>query len=190
MKIKSLAQRLLSLSLSLSLVFSLCTGSVAYAADSTSFNPVSVQASAQSGGVPVGTIVAWPVAGNPANAESWLECNGQSTNGYPELAAVVGTKVPDLRGKFLRGLGGNSAGLGTTQGDAIRNITGSLAGAIRSNYSTSSGAFAHTTTGNYAPDYDRDPVGTLTFDASRQVPTANENRPINTAVRYLIRARP
>ncbi len=30
----------------------------------------------------------------------------------------------------------------------------------------------------------------LNFDASRVVPTANENRLVNQAVRYLIRARP
>ncbi|MBD8985735.1 MAG: hypothetical protein EGR02_00210 [Clostridiales bacterium] len=28
------------------------------------------------------------------------------------------------------------------------------------------------------------------FDASRVVPTAKENRPVNVAVRYLVRARP
>lgn len=177
------------LCLALALTF-MTTGTAAYSADAASFEPLDVNVSAQSGGVPVGMVVAWPVAVNPADAASWLECNGQSTAGYPELAAVVGGTVPDLRGRFLRGLGGSSAGLGVAQGDAIRNITGSLAGAIRSNYSTSSGVFRHTTTGNYAPDYDTDPVGTLTFDASRMVPTANENRPVNVAVRYLIRARP
>jgi hypothetical protein len=30
----------------------------------------------------------------------------------------------------------------------------------------------------------------LSFDASRVVPTSTENRPVNTAVRYLIRALP
>jgi len=30
----------------------------------------------------------------------------------------------------------------------------------------------------------------LEFDSSRVVPTANENRPVNVAVRYLIRTRP
>ncbi len=31
---------------------------------------------------------------------------------YPELFALIGTKVPDFRGLFLRGVGGNSAGWG------------------------------------------------------------------------------
>ena len=31
---------------------------------------------------------------------------------------------------------------------------------------------------------------TTMFDLSRVVPTGNENRPVNMAVRYLVRARP
>ena len=42
---------------------------------------------------------------------------------YPELAALVGATVPDYRGYFLRGVGGNSASLGERQGDAIRHPT-------------------------------------------------------------------
>jgi hypothetical protein len=42
----------------------------------------------------------------------------------------MGATVPDLRGRFLRGLGGNSAGLGVNQGDAIRNMTGEARGAL------------------------------------------------------------
>ncbi len=42
-----------------------------------------------SGGVPVGTIVAWPVATNPDDWDKWLECNGQSITrtAYPEIHA-------------------------------------------------------------------------------------------------------
>ena len=136
--------------------------------------------------------MAWPVAGNPADAASWLECNGQSTTGYPELAAVVGATVPDLRGRFLRGFGGNSAALGVAQGDAIRNMTGQGGLTIQNGYAGPiTGVFksdsryydATSATGTNWPG-----VG-IAFDASRQVPTANENRPANIAVRYLIRAR-
>ena len=42
---------------------------------------------------------------------------------YPELAALVGATVPDYRGYFLRGVGGNSASLGEKQGDAIKHPT-------------------------------------------------------------------
>ena len=112
---------------------------------------------------------------------------------YPELFAVLGGNVPDLRGLFLRGHGGNSAALGIQQSDAIRNITGTLAnvqesqqrsayatGAFRLTTSMTQGHPYYTVNGSYGCD----------FDASRVVPTANENRPVNQAVRYLVRARP
>ena len=71
---------------------SLCLSAPAPAADSTSFNPTQVQVRAEApSGVPIGTIVAWPVAQNPADWHKWLECNGQTINPqvYPELAALV-----------------------------------------------------------------------------------------------------
>ncbi len=189
----------------LSLFFAMGAGSMAYGTDAISFNPVpvSIKASAGGGGVPVGTIVAWPVATNPSDADSWLECNGQPTSGYPELAAVVGANVPDLQGKFLRGLGGNSAALGVAQGDAIRNITGELYsnGSVNVNFLTDGdlteleqrGALYYSrqrTSYGIANNILTNYVSGFAFDASRIVPTANENRPVNMAVRYLIRARP
>jgi len=70
-----------------------------------------------SGGNPVGTIIAWPVAQNPEDMENWLECNGQAVNQatFPELYSIIGAHVPDLRGQFLRGLGGNSGSLGAVR---------------------------------------------------------------------------
>ena len=102
-------------------------------ADSTTFNPTTVAVIAKgTSSIPVGTIISWPVAQNPADWQNsdgsynWLECNGQSISKtvYPELFALMGGQVPDLRGLFLRGHGGNSAALGEPQGDAIRNVTG------------------------------------------------------------------
>ena len=70
-------------------------------------------------------IVAWTLVTDPS--DSYLECNGQSVDNskYPKLYALM-HNVPDYRGVFLRGLGGNSATLGELQGDAIRNITGTI----------------------------------------------------------------
>lgn len=117
----------------------------------------------------------------------------KALDAYPELFAVVGSQVPNLRGLFLRGQGGNSAALDVQQSDAIRNIVGSsptMTGGGR--YDQTSGAIsAHVwywqsanTLGGSGMTYG------LNFDASRVVPTANENRLVNQAVRYLIRARP
>ena len=109
---------------------------------------------------------------------------------YPELSALVGPHVPDLRGLFLRGEGGNSAALGVLQGDAIRNISGSFSTAYLYDYDSGSGAFYNkggALRANTGYPWGGQAYG---FDASRVVPTAQENRPVNVAVRYLVRARP
>lgn len=49
---------------------------------------------------PVGTIVAYPGASAPTG---WLLCNGTSTSGYSELAALVGATTPDLQGRVPMG---------------------------------------------------------------------------------------
>ena len=91
--------------------------------------------------------------------------------------------MPDLRGLFLRGHGGNSDALGVRQGDAIRNIIGSFT----ETYTGISGVFYRITGGDIKAGSEGELIG---FDVSRQVPTANEDRPANQAVRYLIRAFP
>lgn len=168
---------------------------------------VAISVSVLSSGVPVGTIIAWPSSTLPGgdDAGKWLECNGQSTEGYPELAAIVGSSVPDYRGVFLRGLGNQSstdsygtinhqsAGLGILQGDAIRNITGAWSGStygIQTSTAYLSGAFGQKDTGTST--YVGGGAGaanTFDFNASRVVPTDIENRPVNKAVYYLIRAK-
>lgn len=151
--------------------------------------------------MPIGSIIVWAFSTLPGGGDEgkWLECNGQSTDGYPELAAIAGATVPDYRGCFLRGLGGNSAELGVAQGDAIRNITGTT---VSHKYATwaspficpPDGAFSHKMmAGSDYTVVTGDPKGTQNlasyFDASKVVPTANENRPINKAVVYLIKAK-
>jgi microcystin-dependent protein len=54
--------------------------------------------------LPTGSIVMYASATPPSG---WILCNGQSTTGYPALAAVVGANVPDLRDRFVIG---NSTG--------------------------------------------------------------------------------
>ena len=148
--------------------------------------------------IPVGMIIAWASAKNPDDG-TWLECNGQSCAAYPKLVAVLGrSTVPDYRGVFLRAYGSRtsshygtvthqSGSLGELQGDAIRNITGNIT-SIYGRQNVSDGAFQRTNAYENI-DYDRGAnMAHYSFDASRVVPTATENRPINIAVKYLIKA--
>ena len=136
--------------------------------------------------------MAWPLAINPS--DNYLECNGQAIDSkkYPKLYKLM-KNVPDYRGIFLRGLGGNSAKLGELQGDAIRNIEGEFNTEVVANiYKYATGAFLigqdiALGDGSWSKGFGE--THRLIFDASRVVPTANENRPINKAVRYFIKAK-
>lgn len=57
--------------------------------------------------LPPGMILAYAGQNPPPG---WLPCDGRSTAGFPQLAAVVGPNVPDLRGYFIRGAGTNADG--------------------------------------------------------------------------------
>ena len=135
-------------------------------------------------------VVAWTLVSNPS--DNYLECNGQAVDRskYPKLYALI-HNTPDYRGVFLRGLGSNSAALGVLQGDAIRNITGYF-GRVDDNMGDFTGGAFYL---KRYPGWDWDSFKkdtnsqVLYFDASRIVPTASENRPINKAVRYFIKAK-
>lgn len=140
----------------------------------------------------------------------WLKANGAavSRTTYAALFAAIGTtfgagdgrttfNLPDLRGEFIRGLddGRNidrGRRLGTAQGDAIRNITGKLDGSamgsgnqVLEGKMIASGAIGTT---YQQRQWSGDQGGwgeqsvSFDFDASRVVPTANENRPRNVAL--------
>ncbi|MFQ6246952.1 phage tail protein [Yersinia enterocolitica] len=147
--------------------------------------------------LPVGIPQPWPLATPPAG---WFACNGQEFDKTqcPQLAVAYPSGVlPDLRGVFIRGWdnGRNLDGgreLLSFQGDAIRNITGffvqRLAGG--SYWTDYGGAFYHEGNdfGHHANNSGGNGATTKRFDASRVVPTANENRPVNMAFNYIVRA--
>ncbi|EPA3509110.1 phage tail protein [Escherichia coli] len=161
--------------------------------------------------LPVGVPVPWPSATPPTG---WLKCNGAafSSEKYPNLAKVYPTlKLPDLRGEFIRGWDdGRGMDAGRTilsaQGDAIRNIYGEFKTVNTENYSIweSVGSFKGAvvplspSTNNSYFSLIRSMVTERTdgavypkvigLDASRIVPTANENRPRNIAFNYIVRA--
>lgn len=140
----------------------------------------------------------------------WLKCNGQAFEKslYPVLASRYPSGVlPDLRGEFVRGWDdGRGVDVGralmSAQGDAIRNIVGSLfygydADVPVLNTNSSSGALYYEMSTKM-----RDTESLLTLgvdaaannwypaklDASRVVPTASENRPRNIVFNYIVRA--
>ena len=150
--------------------------------------------------IPTGGMIMLPFSTIPTG---FLLCNGQavSRTTYPALFSMIGTtygsgdgintfNLPDMRGVFPRGLGGNSAGLGIVQGDAIRNITGSAHpfDDLTQAYASFNGAFGYTVeSGNCAGSRNWESATRINFDASRVVPTANENRPVNMAFNFIIK---
>ena len=160
-------------------------------------------------GLPIGAYLSYP--SQKTIPAGFLIADGRSLkkSEYPELFNVLGYiyggsgenfNLPNFAdGKFMRGIGGNAAALGQAQQDAIRNITGEI--------NTSSEAYEYNNpsffeNGNYlakgvfskiARENSRRPTlnangksETWVFDASRVVPTANENRPLNMAVVVII----
>ena len=185
------------------LLFLLCFGLAlpGVAADGTSFNPTTISVKSVGASIPVGTVITWPSNSWPSDRDNWLECNGQSISSavYPELVALVGSRVPDYQGIFLRGHGSqtsthygtvthSSAGLGVLQGDAIRNMKGRVVANPARRESSPTGPFYDSGEG-WNNHTDTGSSGTIWFDASRATPTAQEIRPVNRAVRYLVRAR-
>lgn len=152
------------------------------------------------GGVPIGTIIIWGYAKNPSEDYGvWLDCDGRNVSNYPKLVAAIGsTTIPDYRGLFLRCQGSqtvagtvhSSPAVGTKQGDAIRNIYGNFstldAGGIE--YPTGAFQFAHSKSMTNAVPYSDWNDYLVSFSASYVVPTADENRPVNATVRFLIKA--
>lgn len=148
---------------------------------------------------PVGAIAMWTQSTAP---EGWLELNGQSTAGYPDLAAVVGANVPDFRGEHVRGWD-NGAGI-----DSGRALLSSQADAVKShahdlelntysmvmarqnvNSGGSNGVYSHYRYGNgstYSKPEDSDTLKAIGQYLGVQM--ASENRVRNVAVMFIIKA--
>ncbi|MCA6069881.1 MAG: phage tail protein [Endomicrobium sp.] len=151
-------------------------------------------------GEPACTVIAFAGKKPP---KGYLLCDGREVevSRYPDLFVAIGTiyggnasskfKLPDFRGMFLRGTGGNAEPLGRPQGDAIRNIQGTAwMKGVEYRYIGYSGCLYITA----SPDNDSEGHhggrgSQINFDASRGsgVSTANENRPVNYVVSYCVK---
>jgi len=114
------------------------------------------------------------------NEGKWTDGDGIST-----------FRSPEGRGEFVRVLD-ESRGVdtgrtaGSSQGDAIRNITGAVSSVYRSGSLVASGAMKMTSYGSSPAKIgvvgaDPGDNSTIGFDASLAVPTASENRPRSIA---------
>ncbi|MGL5582282.1 MAG: phage tail protein [Cetobacterium sp.] len=166
-------------------------------------------ASYQGAGVPVGTVQWFSVNEVPFG---YLLCDGRQVSraAYPDLYKVIGDtygpgdgtssfNLPDLENEFIRGCNPATREVGSKQGDAIRNITGTLrlhGGETPSLIGHVEGPFYKRDVHNEyrslsdlpAPRPGADSSGGFHFDVSRVVPTSDENRPRNVAMLPVIKA--
>ncbi len=172
-------------------------------------------------GVPVGAIVAFGgPAGSVPETSGWLLCDGRELSAatYPALAEALGAawggtangatfRLPDLRGRFLRGVNGGAAGpwrdpeaslrmavapggntgdaVGTVQTESIGAHTHGLAG-VADAAGPGGGAEWIRFYATKVPGPDA-PVVVNTFAV--QSDTGLETRPTNLGVNWIIRAR-
>ena len=168
-------------------------------------SPAELTAAVESS-VPSGAVMHFAMQSAPTG---WLKADGSavSRTQYPALFAAIGTtfgvgdgrttfNLPDLRGEFVRSWDGGrnidpGRAFGSAQGDAIRNITGSIDTGSNNGHqlfdeATATGALAISRRQWKAWTSDtqdgRNNPAAFDFDASRVVPTAPENRPRNIAL--------
>lgn len=169
--------------------------------------------------IPAGTIIQ---SASKSTPQGYLKCNGASISrvSYKKLFKAIGTtfgnddsntfRLPDLRGRFVRGFSDGSSidsgrAFGSSQDDAIRNITGGLGDMVYqdNNIFKSSQRLKEVRIGAFYQDLKKEDwaySGSLTekdlvsktgdhigFDASRVVPTADDNRPYNIALNFYIK---
>lgn len=144
--------------------------------------------------IQIGWVIPWLFRADPPDMECWLDCDGRAINAtdYPELVALIGTRLPDLRNRCLQGNGNHAPG--TTLEAGLPNITGNVGQiAVHSQYCN--GAFAGSAMWQrgYYDNYPRGNMADLVFDASKSNPIYGRSGTVQipaVVTRFLIRARP
>jgi hypothetical protein len=110
--------------------------------------------------IPSGGVIMWPTASVPTG---FLELNGQSTTGYPNLIAIYGATLPDMRGEFVRGWD-NSRGVDSGRGvltvQAATSIADQVAAQLSLNFKNTDGTDG---TETFDANYGSGVTGTRTF---------------------------
>jgi len=125
--------------------------------------------------IPSGGVIMWPTSVVPTG---FLELNGQSTTGYPNLIAIYGATLPDMRGEFVRGWDhsrGVDSGRGVLTAQAATSIANLVASSVSLNFKNIDGT-----------------DGTETFDASSlsgntDTRTFYKVRPRNIAWMFIVK---
>lgn len=146
--------------------------------------------------LPIGAIVVW---GGQTIPDGWAEMNGQTVSSS-EVTAIFGGALPDLRGRFVRGHGGNSDAMGVVQLESIKshNHTASFVGNPLPGHSHSytsykgeskdggsggHGADNHTTTRTTSSVSGGTPTGSVSISNYGSTETV----PNNVAMKYIIK---
>ncbi|MGE3172485.1 MAG: phage tail protein [Planctomycetota bacterium] len=139
---------------------------------------------------PIGCVVAWPTAA--AVPAGWMVCDGAvlDAKAYPEIAIVLDktygaegpekVKLPDFRGRFLRGVGGSASALGSPQDDALQDHQHGVS-------SADGGGKGRARDSGGGSDYFLS--GHVHQDGGKVRVSSEETRPKNYAVHWIIRVR-
>ena len=138
-----------------------------------------------SSSMPLGTIVPYYGTDEPSG---WKICDGRSCAGS-ELAKKLGiSNVPDLRGRFIRMIGGNAAGMAVAQGDELKghthlvvNNTSTTGGLNGSNY------LAYQRHDSSYDSYNLSGSSTAPSKGLTSLYGGVETRPVNMAFNYIIK---
>ena len=128
-----------------------------------------------SSSMPLGTIVPYYGTDEPSG---WKICDGRSCAGS-ELAKKLGiSNVPDLRGRFIRMIGGNAAGMAVAQDMDVQ---------AHNHRTPASSGYSNSNGGNCSHDitYKDNQFNLWTTDFKNM--SGVETRPVNMAFNYIIK---
>lgn len=139
-------------------------------------------------GVPIGTVLTWLAPVLPTGF-IWLDEYTAGT--YPELDALFPSGVPDIANRVFRHVGDLTGAVGSTQEDAMQQITGYIDNVWTGGPARQGGAFARNTANTSArPSTGTQANARFDFDSANSpgARTATETRVKSVIFRAIIKA--